>query len=61
MLLVELVTIGIFHGVQRVGRGCVFQENIPESRERATHKRADPKNKQVMLHTPRAPQGLYAP
>ena len=53
MLLVELVAISILHSVQRVGGGSVFQENIPESRERVTHKHADPKSKQVMLHTPR--------
>ena len=58
VLLVELVAISIFHSVQCVGRGCVFQENIPESRERAAHKSADPKNSQVMLHTPGPPQGL---
>lgn len=32
MLLVELVAVGILHGVQGVGRGRVLQENVATMR-----------------------------
>lgn len=33
VLLVKLVAVGIFHGIQSMGRRRILQENVPEARK----------------------------